>query len=246
MIFWQAAFSKQTGGAVVSAVIMGGGHAEIITRLAGKESHLADDISPNILRNVCGSRTVPCLRSVIQDTTRVVSLSCSIGFEIPIVPGMTRNPTRYNGTMDTKEELAIALKDAIRAGDDVRKRSIRMVLAAVRQVEIDRQVKLDEAAVLSIIQKEIKTRKESVEEARQANRPDIVAATQAEIVVLQGYLPEAMDAVELNQLVEIAIAETGARSPADMGKVMKLLMPRVAGRASGDQISTAVRQLLQK
>jgi uncharacterized protein YqeY len=148
--------------------------------------------------------------------------------------------------MDKKEELAIALKDAIRAGDDVRKRSIRMVLAAVRQVEIDRQVKLDEAAVLSIIQKEIKTRKESVEEARQANRPDIVAATQAEIVVLQGYLPEAMDAVELNQLVEIAIAETGARSPADMGKVMKLLMPRVAGRASGDQVSTAVRQLLQK
>ncbi len=99
--------------------------------------------------------------------------------------------------MDTKEKLEIALKEAMRAGDDVSKRSVRMVLAAVRQVEIDRQVKLDEAAVLSIIQKEIKTRRESVEEARGANRPDIVASTEAEIVVLQAYLPEAMGADEL-------------------------------------------------
>ena len=148
--------------------------------------------------------------------------------------------------MDTKEKLEIALKEAIRAGDDVRKRSVRMVLAAVRQVEIDRQVNLDEAAVLSIIQKEIKTRRESVEEARGANRPDIVAATEAEIVVLQTYLPEAMSADELKALVEAAVVEAGAKTPADMGKVMKLLMPRVAGRSPGDQVSTAVRQALQK
>ena len=148
--------------------------------------------------------------------------------------------------MDTKEKLEIALREAIRAGDDVRKRTIRMVLAAVRQVEIDRQVKLDEAAVLSIIQKEIKTRKESVEEARRANRPDIVAATEAEIVVLQAYLPEALSADEIKVLVEAAIAEAGASSPADMGRVMKLLMPRLAGRAPGDQVSAVVRQLLQK
>jgi uncharacterized protein YqeY len=148
--------------------------------------------------------------------------------------------------MDTKEKLEGALKDAIRAGDDVRKRSIRMVLAAVRQVEIDRQIKLDERAVLGIIQKEIKTRRESVEEARGANRPDIVAATEAEIAVLQPYLPEAMSADELKALVQAAIAEAGVQSPAEMGKVMKLLMPRVAGRAPGDQVSAAVRQLLQK
>jgi uncharacterized protein YqeY len=148
--------------------------------------------------------------------------------------------------MDTKEKLEIALKDALRAGDDVRKRSIRMVLASVRQVEIDRQIKLDEAAVLSIIQKEIKTRKESVEEARRANRPDIVAATEAEIVVLQSYLPEPMDAGELLALVQMAVAEAGAQAPSDMGKVMKLLIPRVAGRAPGDQVSAMVRQALQK
>ena len=148
--------------------------------------------------------------------------------------------------MDTKEKLEIALKEALRAGDDVGKRSVRMVLAAVRQVEIDRQVKLDEPAVLSIIQKEIKTRRESVEEARGANRPDIVASTEAEIVVLQAYLPEAMSADELQALVKAAIVEAGASSPTDMGKVMKLLMPRLAGRAPGDQVSTVVRQALQK
>jgi uncharacterized protein len=148
--------------------------------------------------------------------------------------------------MDTKEKLEIALKEALKAGDDVRKRTVRMVLAAIRQVEIDKQVKLDEAAVLSIIQKEIKTRKESVEEARGANRPDIVAATEAEIVVLQAYLPAAMSAEELNAMVAAAVLETGAKLPSDMGKVMKLLLPRVAGRAAGDQVSAAVRQVLQK
>jgi uncharacterized protein YqeY len=148
--------------------------------------------------------------------------------------------------METKVQLEIALKEAMKAGDDVRKRTVRMVLAAVRQVEIDRQVKLDEAAVLAIIQKEIKTRKDAVEEARRANRADIIAATEAEIVVLQTYLPEAVSADELKLLVEAAIAEAGAASPADIGKVMKLLMPRLAGRAPGDQVSAAVRQLLQK
>ena len=148
--------------------------------------------------------------------------------------------------MDTKEKLETDLKDALRAGDDVRKRSIRMALAAIRQVEIDRRIKLDEAAVLGILQKEIKTRRESVEEARRANRPDIVADTEAEIVVLQAYLPKAMEADELKALVEAAILEADAKSPADMGRVMKLLLPRVAGRAAGDQVSAAVRQLLQK
>jgi uncharacterized protein YqeY len=148
--------------------------------------------------------------------------------------------------MDTKEKLEIALKEALKAGDDVRKRTVRMTLAAIRQVEIDKRISLDEAAVLSIIQKEIKTRKESVEEARGANRPDIVAATEAEIVVLQAYLPEAMSADELLALVKAAVAEVGATSPTDMGKVMKLLMERVAGRAPGDQVSAIVRQELQK
>lgn len=148
--------------------------------------------------------------------------------------------------MDLKLQLETALKEAMKAGDDVGKRTIRMVLAAIRQVEIDRQVKLDDTAVVSIIQKEIKTRKESVEEAQRANRPDIVSATDAEISVLKGYLPEALNEDELNALAKAVIVETGAASPPDMGKVMKLLIPRVAGRATGDQVSNVVRQLLQK
>lgn len=148
--------------------------------------------------------------------------------------------------MDTKEKLEQDLITALRAGDDVSKRTLRMSLAAIRQVEIDKQISLDEPAVLSIIQKEIKTRKESVEEARGANRPDIVASTEAEIKVLLAYLPEAMTTEELLTLVKAAVTEAEATSPSDMGKVMKLLMPRVAGRAAGDQVSAAVRQVLQK
>jgi uncharacterized protein len=148
--------------------------------------------------------------------------------------------------METKEKLELALKDAMRAGDDVRKRSIRMVMAAIRQVEIDKQIKLDEAAVLGIIQKEIKTRKDDIGEAMRANRPDISSATEAEIAVLQTYLPQALTVEELNELVRAAIDETGATSPTDMGKVMKVLIPRVGARAPGNQVSASVRELLQK
>jgi uncharacterized protein YqeY len=148
--------------------------------------------------------------------------------------------------MDTKEKLELALRDAMKAGDIVSKRTIRMVMAAIRQIEIDRQTKLDEPAVLNVIQKEIKTRKDDVEEARRANRPDLVADTEAEINVLKGYLPQALSDEELNTLVREAIAEAGATSPTDMGKVMKLLMPRVGARAPGNQVSASVRQMLQK
>lgn len=146
--------------------------------------------------------------------------------------------------METKTQLESALKDAMRAGDDVRKRTLRMALAAVRQAEIDRQTTLDEAAVLAILQKEIKTRRESIEEARKAGREELAVASEAEIDVLQAFLPKAISPDELRALVEAAIAETGAAGPADMGKVMKALMPRIQGRAPGDQVSQMVRELL--
>jgi len=148
--------------------------------------------------------------------------------------------------METKTKLETALKEAMKAGDEVRKRTVRMALAGIRQAEIDRQVKLDEAGVMSILQKEIKTRKESVEEARKANRADLIEATEAELAVLDTFMPQAMSAEELGALVDAAIAEVGAVAPSDMGKVMKVLLPKVAGRAPGDQVSAAVRQRLQK
>ncbi len=148
--------------------------------------------------------------------------------------------------MDTKAQLENDLKTAMKSGDDVRRRTIRMVMAAIRQREIDEQTKLDEPAVLAIIQREIKTRRDDIEEAKRANRTDLASASEEEIQVLQGYLPQALTAEELNTIIKEAITESGAASPADMGKVMKLVMPRVGARAPGNQVSTAVREQLLK
>jgi uncharacterized protein YqeY len=111
---------------------------------------------------------------------------------------------------------------------------------------VDKRIELDDTAVMSLLQKEIKNRRESLEEAKKANRPDLVEANEAEISVLQAFLPKAMPTEELRALVQAAIAETGASSPADMGKVMKTVMPKVAGRAPNDMVSSTVRELLQK
>jgi uncharacterized protein len=148
--------------------------------------------------------------------------------------------------MDTKTQLNETMKAAMKSGDEVRKRTVRMALAAIKQVEIDRRITLDEAAVLAILQKEIKLRKEAIEEAKKANRADLADASQAEIDVLTVFLPQGLSADELKALVQAAIAETGAAAPSDMGKVMKALLPKVAGRAPGDQVSAVVRELLQK
>jgi uncharacterized protein len=148
--------------------------------------------------------------------------------------------------MSIKTELNDSMKDAMKSGDEVRKRTVRMVLAAVKQAEVDKRVELDDTAVMSVIQKEVKNRRESLEEARKANRTDLIEANEAEIRVLEAFLPKAMPVEELRAFVQSAIAETGASSPADMGKVMKTVMPKVAGRAPNDMISATVRELLQK
>ena len=134
----------------------------------------------------------------------------------------------------------------MKSGDEVRKRTLRMVLAAVKQVEVDKRVTLDDMAVIALVQKEIKNRREALEEAHKANRPDLAADNEAEIAVLEVFLPKAMPAEELRALVQAAIAESGAASMTDMGKVMKLVMPKVAGRAPNDMISATVRELLPK
>ena len=137
------------------------------------------------------------------------------------------------------------MKDAMKSGDEVRKRTVRMVLAAVKQVEVDKRIELDDMAIMALLQKEIKNRRESLEEAKKANRPDLIEANEAEIKVLEVFLPKAMPADELRALVQAAITETGAAGPADMGKVMKIVMAKVAGRAPNDAVSAAVRELLQ-
>ena len=147
--------------------------------------------------------------------------------------------------MDTKAKLNESMKDAMKSGDEVRKRTVRMVLAAVKQAEVDKRADMEDAAIVALIQKEIKNRREAIEEAKKANRSDLVEANEAEIKVLEVFLPKAMPAEELRALAQAAIAETGATGPGDMGKVMKTVMPKVAGRAPNDMVSAAVKELLQ-
>lgn len=146
--------------------------------------------------------------------------------------------------MITKLELENALKDAMRAGDTLRKSTLRMALSAIRLAEIDKGKLLDEAGLLAVLHKEVKSRRESIADAQRANRPDLIEGAEAEIAVLEGFLPKALAAEELEALVRQAIADAGATSPREMGQVMKLLLPRLQGRAPGDQASQAVRKLL--
>jgi len=148
--------------------------------------------------------------------------------------------------MDIKTQLNESVKDAMKSGDEVRKRTLRMVLAAIKQVEVDKRTQVDDLAVVALIQKEIKNRREAIEEAKKANRPDLIGENEVEITVLEAFLPKAMPAEELRALVQAAIEETGAVAPSDMGKVMKIVMPKVAGRAPNDMISSTVKELLTK
>ncbi|MCZ2126794.1 MAG: GatB/YqeY domain-containing protein [Anaerolineales bacterium] len=146
--------------------------------------------------------------------------------------------------MNTKEKLNEAMKAAMKSGDELRKRTIRMTLAAVKQAEVDKRVELEESALIALLQKEVKTRREALAEAEKANRADLAAENVSEIKVLEEFLPQAMPADELRALVQAAIAETGAAAPSDMGKVMKVVIPKVAGRAPNDAISAMVKTLL--
>jgi uncharacterized protein YqeY len=147
--------------------------------------------------------------------------------------------------MSTKTDLDDALKAAIRSNDEARKRTIRMALTNIRLAEVDKGAPLDESGVQAILFKEIKSQRESIADAERAGRPDLVAGAQQEIAILEGFLPKGMPPEELDALARQAIADAGATSIKDMGQVMKLLMPRLQGRASGDQASQAVRRLLQ-
>lgn len=147
--------------------------------------------------------------------------------------------------MDTKTQINNAMKEAMRAKDQVAKRTLTMVRAAIQQAEKDRKAELDETAVMSILQKELKSRQETIEEAKKAGRDDLVADTEAEIVVLKKFLPEAMPEEELRALAAEVIDEVGATAISDMGKVMGAMMPRVGGRAPGGDISRVVKDLLQ-
>ena len=119
-----------------------------------------------------------------------------------------------------------------------------MVLSAVKLAEIDKGQPLDESGIAAILQKEIKIRQEAVQDAEKANRPDLIAAAKAEQAVIDTFLPQQLSDAEIEVMVKEAIVETNAIGPADMGKVMKAVMPKTQGRAAGDKINQIVRRLL--
>lgn len=147
--------------------------------------------------------------------------------------------------MDLKSKLHNELKDAMRSKDEQRKNTLRMALSAISLAEIDKGAALDDQSVMAILHKEVKSRREAIADAQRASRPDLVEAGEAEIKILEGFLPKSLSAEELDTLARQAIAEAGATTIREMGAVMKILMPRLQGRATGDQASQAVRKHLQ-
>ncbi|MDP3126269.1 MAG: GatB/YqeY domain-containing protein [Thiobacillus sp.] len=146
--------------------------------------------------------------------------------------------------MSLKARVTDDMKDAMRAKDTARLGTIRLLLAAIKQKEVDERIELDDATISSIVEKLIKQRKDSISQFQAAGRNDLVAVEQAELVVLQAYLPEQLSGAEVEAAVIAAIAESGAASAKDMGKVMGLLKPRLAGRADMGQVSSLIKARL--
>jgi len=146
--------------------------------------------------------------------------------------------------MSLKEKLAEDLKDAIRQRDESRKTAIRMVTWAVKNAEVAAGKPLEDPEVLVVIAKQVKQRRESIEEFKKGGRQDLVDKEAAEMRVLEAYLPPAMGPEEIAAEARKVIAEVGARGPADKGKVMPVLIARLAGRAEGRVINEVVTQLL--
>jgi len=146
--------------------------------------------------------------------------------------------------MNLKQQITDQVKQAMKAGEKDRLKVLRMLTAAIKQKEIDERIELDDAQVLAILDKQVKQRRESIEQYRAGNRSDLAEAEQAEIDVLAEFLPEPLSEDELAALIDRAIADTGAAAMADMGKVMGRLKPEVQGRADMKQVSAAVRAKL--
>jgi uncharacterized protein len=146
--------------------------------------------------------------------------------------------------MALKERLDAELKTAMREKDTLKLSVIRMLKSAVKYREIEVMKPLDDAGVLAVLGSEIKRRRDSVEQYRAGNRQDLVDKEEAEIAILQAYLPAQLSEDELRAKVDAAVASTGAKGPKDMGAVMKALLPDVQGRADGKVVSEMVKSRL--
>ncbi len=146
--------------------------------------------------------------------------------------------------MALKEQITEDMKNAMRAKDSERLGTIRLLLSAMKQKEVDERVVLDDAAVISIVDKLIKQRKDSIEAFQKAERKDLADKEAAELVVLQAYLPARLSAEEVTAAVKAIVVELGASGPGDMGKVMGAVKAKLAGKADMGQVSAAVKAAL--
>ena len=143
-----------------------------------------------------------------------------------------------------KSQITDAMKAAMKGGEKTRLGVIRLVLAAIKQREVDERIELDDAQVLAVLDKMVKQRRDSIQQYQDAGREDLAAVEAAEIEIIQEFLPEELSDDEIGAIIAAAIAETGAESMRDMGKVMAIVKPKVQGRADVGKVSGLVKQKL--
>ena len=147
-------------------------------------------------------------------------------------------------TMSLKTRLTDDMKTAMKAGDKPRLGVIRLINAAIKQKEVDERIEVDDAQVLAVLEKMVKQRRDSITQYDAANRQDLADIERAELAVIDTYLPAKLDAAAIQAAIDTAVAETGASGPADMGKLMAVLKPRLAGQADMGEVSQLVKQRL--
>ena len=146
--------------------------------------------------------------------------------------------------MTLKTQLTDDMKAAMKGGDKARLGVIRLINAAIKQKEVDERIELDDAQVLAVLEKMVKQRRDSISQYDAANRQDLADIERDEMAVIETYLPAKLDAAAIQAAIEAAVAETGASGPADMGKLMGVLKPRLAGQADMGEVSKLVKQRL--
>lgn len=148
--------------------------------------------------------------------------------------------------MSLKERISEDMKAAMRAKDSARLGAIRLLLAAMKQKEVDERISLDDAATIAIVEKLIKQRRDSIAQYEAAGRTDLVNAEKFELEVLMAYMPAGLSEAEIDAAIDAAITQTGAAGPANMGKLMGVLKPQLAGRADMAQVSAKIKNRLAK
>ena len=146
--------------------------------------------------------------------------------------------------MSLKDQITEDMKSAMKAGDKDRLKVVRLIRAAIKQIEVDQRIELDDAAVLIVLDKMVKQRRDSIEQFQEGNRNDLADIELAEIVVLKDYLPEQLSDAELDAMIDEAIAATGAETIRDMGKVMGQIKAKASGRADMGAVSATVKERL--